>query len=313
MHTYRIIVNPTAGGGAGERAIPTIEQLLRGYGLDFDLVRTGRPWHAAELAQQACRDGYAVVVAVGGDGTANEVLNGLMQAREQGAGEGTAMGVLAVGRGNDFAFAAGVPAGLEAGCRALAQGQRRSIDVGRVVGGLYPQGRYFGNGVGIGFDAVVGFEALKLKRLHGFPCYIVAALKTIFLYYHAPLVRIAYDGEAIEQPSLLVSVMNGRRMGGGFMMAPDSSPDDGLLDLCIGAQVSRARIFLLMLRFMKGSQATHPAIKTGRGRRVVVTALEGALAAHADGETLCTEANELDIEILPARLQVVCQLQADAS
>ena len=88
------------------------------------------------------------------------------------------MGILSVGRGNDFAFGVGVPRDLEAGCRTLAQNNRRTIDVGWVVGGLYPQGRYFGNGVGIGFDAVVGFEALKMKWLHGFPSYIVAALKT---------------------------------------------------------------------------------------------------------------------------------------
>ena len=110
------------------------------------------------------------------------------------------------------------------------------IDIGRVAGGLYPQGRYFGNGVGIGFDAVVGFVAQKKKRLTGFASYIVAALKTIFLYYRAPLVRIEYDGQTLTLPSLMVSVMNGRRMGGGFMMAPQAQPDDGLFDLCIASK-----------------------------------------------------------------------------
>lgn len=301
MDRYKIIVNPVSGRGAGASAIPLIEQTLTRYGLHFDLVRTERPWHAAELAREATSAGYGVVVAVGGDGTANEVLNGIMLA---GRHEAT-MGVLSVGRGNDFGFGMGVPVDLVAGCRALAEGRRRTIDVGRVVGGLYPQGRYFGNGVGIGFDAVVGFEALKLTRLHGFASYIVAALKVISLYYRAPLVRIELDGQDFTQPALMISIMNGRRMGGGFMMAPAGDPGDGLLDLCIAGQVSRARIFALITRFMKGTQAGHAAIRTDRARHIAITALEGELPAHADGETLCTEGQKLEIELLAAQLQVI--------
>jgi diacylglycerol kinase (ATP) len=179
------------------------------------------------------------------------------------------------------------------------------LDVGRVVGGLYPQGRYFGNGVGIGFDAVVGFEALKLTWLSGFPSYIVAALKTIFLYFHAPVVRIEYDDQELVLPALMVSIMNGRRMGGGFMMAPDALTSDGRLDLCIARQVSRAQIFALIPKFMKGIQAGHPAIQTCQAKVVRVTAVEGILPAHADGETLCIDGKELSVELLPGQLEVI--------
>jgi YegS/Rv2252/BmrU family lipid kinase len=306
MPKYKMIVNPVAGRGASERAIPQIERALSGYGLDFDLVRTERPWHAADLAQEAVAAGYEGVVAVGGDGTANEVLNGLMRAKQAGA-ETCAMGILCVGRGNDFAYGMGIPTDLEAGCQALAQGQRRTMDVGRVVGGLYPEGRYFGNGVGIGFDAVVGFEAVKMTWLSGFPSYIVAVLKTVFLYYKAPLATIEYDGQTITQPSLMISIMNGQRMGGGFMMAPDGQPDDGLLDLCIAREVSRARIFGLIPHFMRGTQATQEPIQTRRARHVVVTAVEGVLPAHADGETLCTDGRRLELELLPRQIKVICQ------
>ena len=305
MNRYRIIVNPVSGRGTGERAIPRIEQLLGQHGLRFDLVCTERPWHAAELAEQAANDGYDVVVAAGGDGTANEVLNGLMRAKANGAADGVAMGVLCVGRGNDFAFGAGAPFDLEDGCRALAEDRRHVIDVGRVIGGKYPDGRYFGNGVGIGFDAVVGFEALKLKRLSGFPSYIVAALKTVFLYYKAPLLRIECDDRTVTQPSLMVSVMNGRRMGGGFMMAPESSTDDGLFDVCMVEHVSRARVFPLILRFMQGTQGTHSAVTNVRTTQVAVTAERGVLPAHADGETLSIDAVRLTMEIAPRQLAVI--------
>ena len=316
MPKYKIIANPVAGRGAGDRAVPQVERLLSEYGLDFDVARTERPWHAAELAREAAAAGYEAVVAMGGDGTSNEVLNGLMQTRPPTCGPSPhageergrcAMGVLCIGRGNDFAYGVGIPTDLEAGCRALAQGHRRTIDVGRVVGGLYPQGRYFGNGIGIGFDAVVGFVAAKMTRLHGFPSYIIAALKTIFLYYRAPLVNIEYDGQTLTQPALMVSIMNGRRMGGGFMMAPQGKPDDGLFDLCIARQVSRARILGLIPHFMRGTQATQEPIQTGRGRRVIVTAVEGVLPAHGDGETLCTEGQRLEMELLPRQIEIICQ------
>jgi YegS/Rv2252/BmrU family lipid kinase len=310
MPKYKIIVNPTAGRGAGEQSIPHVERMLNEYGLDFDLVRTERPWHAAELAQEAVAAGYDVVVAVGGDGTANEVLNGLMRAKRVGESasqrEGCAIGILCVGRGNDFAYGMGIPADLEAGCRALAQGHRRTVDVGKVTGGLYPQGRYFGNGVGIGFDAVVGFEAVKMTHLTGYPSYIVAVLKTVFLYYQAPLAKIEYDGQTITQPSLMVSIMNGQRMGGGFFMAPQGQPNDGLFDLCIARQVSRTRIFGLIPHFMRGTQATQEPVTMGQAQKVVVTAVEGALPAHADGETLCTEGQRLELELLPSQIEIIC-------
>jgi len=318
MPKYRIIVNPTAGRGNGEQVIPQIKRMLSTYDLDFDLVRTERPWHAAELAQEAATAGYDVVVAVGGDGTANEVLNGLMRAKTlsplpppvgegRGGGRETcAMGVLCVGRGNDFAYGMGVPADLEQGCRALAQDHRRMVDVGKVTGGDYPDGRYFGNGVGIGFDAVVGFEAVKMTWLTGYPSYIVAVLKTVFLYYKAPLAKIEYDEQTITQPSLMISIMNGRRMGGGFFMAPEGEPDDGLFDLCIAREVSRTRIFGLIPHFMRGTQATQEPIKTEQARRVVVTAVEGVLPAHADGETLCIEGQRLEMELLPRQIEIIC-------
>ena len=302
----RLIVNPTAGGGTARQAIPRIEARLKELGVASDLVYTERPWHAAELARIAVQDKVDIVVAVGGDGTANEVLNGLIQAKQ--AGEGTAaMGLLSVGRGNDFAFGAGIPHDIDASCRVLSEGSRRMIDVGQVSGESLAEPRFFGNGIGIGFDAVVGFEAAKLKRLRGFLGYLVAALKTIFLYYHAPRTQIEYEGHSLDQASLMVSIMNGRRMGGGFMMAPESVLDDGLFDLCIVRQVSRPGILALIPRFTKGTQAQHPAVTTERTRKITVTALDGVLPAHADGETLCEQGTQLTMEILPRQIEIVCQ------
>jgi diacylglycerol kinase (ATP) len=304
MVRYKIIVNPTSGRGEGGADIPRAKEILSSLGITFDLVRTERRMHAVELARDAVREGYDVVTAMGGDGTANEVLNGLMLAKLAGEGE-AALGVITVGRGNDFGHGIDVPHGLEASCRVLAAGKRRRMDVGKVTGGLFPQGRYFGNGIGIGFDTIVGFEAAKLTWLSGFPSYLVAALKTIFLYFHAPLLNIRHDDGTIEQPALMVSVMNGRRMGGSFQMAPQSKNDDGRFTVCLAGQVSRLGIFLLIPRFIQGTQAGHPAIRYFDTATLNVTALTGTIAAHADGETLCTEADSLAVEILPRAVDVI--------
>lgn len=307
MPRYKVIVNPAAGRGEGGRNIPLIKTYLKMLKLDFDLVTTEAPWHAVELTQQAVAEGFDIVVAAGGDGTVNEVLNGLMLAKD--AGLLAAMAVLPVGQGNDFAFSMGIPTELAPACEMLTIAKRLSIDVGRITGGQYPKGRFFGNGVGIGFDAVVGFEAFKLKRLHGFPAYLVAALKTIFLFFNAPNLKIELDEEAITQPCLLVSIMNGRRMGGGFMMAPESKPGDGVFDLCIGGQVSRLGILRLIVKFLNGTQGSHRAIQFKQASQVKVTALDGALPTHGDGETISTQSKELLIELLPAQIELITNLK----
>lgn len=304
---YKIIVNPISGRGAGEKSIPFIQKTLSDAGLGIDLVKTERPFHAIELAQKAVADGYEVVVSVGGDGTANEIINGLMTAKET-LGHTSTMGIIGVGRGNDFAFGMGIPTGVEAGCQTLITNDRRMIDVGKAISEIYPKGRYFGNGVGIGFDAVVGFVAVKMKRLSGFPSYIVAALKTVFLYYHAPYVKITVDnGDSFEMSSLMISIMNGRRMGGGFLMAPDSISNDGKFDLCIAREVNRLRIFTLIPHFMRGTQMTQKEIRTLRTSSVMVDALRGNLPTHADGETISVEGKQIIAQIIPNQLEIIGQ------
>jgi YegS/Rv2252/BmrU family lipid kinase len=275
-------------------------------GLKFELVRTERPWHAAELAEIAALAGFDVVVAAGGDGTANEVINGLMSAKGKGV-DSCAMAILSAGRGNDFANAIGMPQDLEEACRVLSEDRRRPVDVGQVIGGMHPNGRYFGNCVGVGFDAIGTIEASKMPRLGGFLSYFLAVLKTVFLYYRAPVITVEYDGRILTQPPLMVSVMNGRRLGGGFLMAPDAEPDDGLFDLCIAHEMSRARIFALIPHFLRGTQATQELITTGRAAKITITAIDGVLPAQTDGEIICTDGDRLEIELLPRQLEIVWQ------
>jgi len=302
MEPIKVILNPAAGRGYGTRVEPELRRLLGAEGLEFDLARTSRPWHAAELAEQAVGDGFEIIVAAGGDGTFNEVVNGLMAASD-GEEAGT-MGVIPIGSGSDFANTVGVPPDLRGACHRLANGQARVIDVGRVtLPGQAP--RYFDNTVNVGFGGAVTLEALKVKRLRGIALYLPVVLKVVFLYYKAPSVTIEYDGQELALPAVMISVANGPREGGGFYVAPQAQPDDGLFDLCIVRGVSRLAMLGLVPHFMKGTHVGREPITMAHARRVTISSPDD-LIAHMDGEMLCTHAHRIEFEILPRRLRVRC-------
>ena len=302
MSKITVIVNPIAGRGAGARLSSQIVECLQGCGLDFELVTTIAPGHATALARDATGQGSGAVVAVGGDGTVNEVLNGLIQADENP--DGTALAVLPIGTGNDFAFSAGLPLNLPEACQVVARGQSRILDVGWVQTDN-EEPRYFGNGVGIGFDAIVNIESRKVKRLRGFLVYLVSVLKTMAFYYNAPQVTIRIDHADLVQPSMMVSVMNGHRFGGGFYMTPGSQMDDGLFDLCVAGKVSRLRMLGLVPQFMRGSHTGDPHITMSQGRQVTVVS-ESPWASHVDGEIYGVGARFFEMKLLPRRLRLLC-------
>ncbi|WKZ38158.1 MAG: diacylglycerol kinase family lipid kinase [Anaerolineales bacterium] len=303
---YFVIVNPISGRGLGGRSIPQIESSLRENGLDFRLVQTEKMWHAAELAESAVRNGYDVIVCASGDGTANEAINGIMRAKQAGYNS-SAFGVLGIGTGNDFAGGTGIPTNLNEGLKALLANKRKKIDIGIVKGGDFPEGRYFGNGIGVGFDAAVGNEAIKVRWTRGLPAYLIGVIKTVFLYYNPAHVEITLDDtETIKQTSLMISVMNGRRMGGGFQMAPHSQPDDGYFDLCIAETATKGRILQMIPYFIKGTQEALPEIQMKRARKVSIKSLDVTFPAHADGEFICLNGSHLTLELLPKELEIIC-------
>ncbi|MGE5223154.1 MAG: diacylglycerol/lipid kinase family protein [Omnitrophica WOR_2 bacterium] len=299
-----ILYNPAADKGRARKILPQVKELLQKYGIGYDLTLTERPGHAVELSRELAEAGCPLVVAAGGDGTVNEVINGLMRANLNG-NRPPALGVLPIGRGNDFAYGAGIPSRLPEACETLAHNLRCPIDIGRVVGGDYPQGRYFGNGIGLGFDAVVGFEAARMTHITGFLSYLAAVWNTIFIYSKAPVYEVSYNDQQVQKPFLMVSAMNGRRLGGLFMVTPDGKTSDGMFDVCMTGKISQLGILGVVPKFIKGTQAQHPEVKIERTHKIHIRAVEGTIPAHADGETICTAGHELSIELLPSALEVV--------
>jgi diacylglycerol kinase (ATP) len=309
MSTIRVklILNPIAGKGSAAARIPEVESLFKSRHIDYSLCLTQSVGHAQELARDSRKEGFDLVVAAGGDGTVNEVVNGLMRSGAK-AQDRPAFGVLSIGRGNDFAYGADIPVELKDCVEAIAEGISRPLDVGRVAGGDYPEGRYFGNGIGVGFDTIVGLEAAKMKHVHGFMAYVFGALRTFIMYPEAPEVRLEIEGsaeKAIEGQSHQISILNGKRMGGTFFMAPRASNFDGLLDLCMAPRLTRGDMIGLMLRYTKGTQAENPKMVTTRASRFSIQAPKGGLVVHADGETITINGTSIEVDCVPAALRIV--------
>lgn len=297
------ILNPIAGRGAGARLAPRIAGCLRSFGLEFELAFTTAPGHASAIARQAALQRHDAIIAVGGDGTFNEVLNGMMQVQD--GLPVPALGVLPIGTGNDFAFGAGLSLDLETACRVVAQGQTRLIDVG-LFHADNAEPRYFGNGIGIGFDAMANLESRKIKRLKGSLLYLVAVLRTLAFYYDAPHTTIRVDSEELVQHSLMVSVMNGRRMGGSFYITPESNMEDGLLDVCVARKVGRPKMVAFVPKFMRGTHTTDHDITMKRGHRITIES-KVPWVSHVDGEIHGVGAQRYVVEVLPQHLRLICQ------
>ncbi len=301
---YLVIANPTSRRGKAAEQFPLIEKRLREYALDFDLVPTQKAGHAIQLAAQAATDGYDVVIAAGGDGTINEVVNGLMLARKSGNHQ-PALGIISIGTGNDLIFGLEQSQGVDPACELIAKDRRRKIDIGHIVTDEVPEGRYFANGLGIGFDAAGGALAEKITYPRGFLAYLIAALQNIFLYYSAPTLEMTFDKEKMTMPALLVSVMNGRRVAGGFQTTPNAIVDDGLFDICIAEEVSRPRMLTLLPLFLKGTQIHEPEIQMKRAKTLKITATEGAMPIHTDGEIICLQSKTATIKLMPSTLEII--------
>ena len=302
---FSVIFNPTAGKGNAIKKLPIIKQYLYDNNLNYEIHTTKEIGHAIALAEELCKDPETAIIAAGGDGTINEVINGLMQAKNNKPELTPIFGVLAIGRGNDFAFGAGVPASLEDCLNALKKGNIQPIDVGLIKGGDYPAGRYFGNGIGVGFDTIVGLEAAKMKHIHGAAGYIIGALKTLITYPAAPEIEMEINGEKGVYTPALVSIMNGRRMGGTFFMAPDGKNNDGLLNLCMTKQGTRRKLLQTMFHYTKGTQDTLDNTKTALISSITLNAINGSMAVHADGETICEKGKLLEISCIPNALNII--------
>jgi len=297
----KVIVNPVAGAYSTRRKWPRISQLLRHVGLSFDYEYTEGIGHAIELARVAASDGYRYLVVVGGDGTVNEVANGIL--RSTGASI-TALGVISTGTGCDFVRSVGIPRHYVSACSSVTSSRRLLIDVGVVEYKSKGQSvqRFFVNAAGIGFDAAV-VEATERspKHLGGTVPYVTGLLRTLFGYRNKSVVlRI---GDRVEATRILsVVVSNGSYLGGGMHMAPEASLNDSLLDVVVIGDVGKFELLKALPMVYKGTHGTHPKVSIEKAAIITVESSERVLV-QADGELLGE--GPASFWLVPAALSIV--------
>lgn len=287
-HTLAI-VNPAAGDGAGARVGAGLARELESSGFKLEIVQTPAPGEAARIAREASVDGCRTVIAVGGDGTANEIANGLVDT-------GTALALYPIGSGNDFARALGYPRKRRDLPRFLAGARRRVIDVGEV------NGRIFVNAAGVGIDGHVAERVEASARIVG-PMlgYFVGALVSIATYRPQPM-RLRIDGETFEGKHLIVVAANGTHFGSGMHVAPNAKVDDGLFDIVVAGDLGRWASLVALAKLYRGTHVNGRDVRAFRARSLDVE-LQRELPTQADGEPV--RARALTVRMRPGALTVL--------
>jgi YegS/Rv2252/BmrU family lipid kinase len=289
MLNFKIIVNPAASRGKCLQRAKEVHAFCDAHRLDYDLVYTKKQGDAELLAYDA-KDTYTCVVAVGGDGTINEIVNGLIGGRAK-------LGVIPVGSGNDFIRALDIPSKIDEALQTLIGMKTQAIDIGKAGN------RYFQNGLGIGFDAWVVDRLLEIRKLSGTAMYLYAVLKTIYSY-QPPTVHLSYNDINRTEKFYLITVGNGTSLGGGFKLTPDAIIDDGLFDLNIIRNLNKLEVYQNLIGVFSGKHVRLPQVTMDRSNHIRFESEEG-FAAHVDGELLSLNLNSLDVTLLPKALEVV--------
>ena len=295
----KLILNPTANHGRSTREAADLHPLMVMHNADWS--GTEYPGHAAELARKAAEQGYDLVVAVGGDGTVHEVVNGLMQVPQATR---PALGIVPLGSGNDFAHILGLPTVPGEALLSAVSGQPHPLDIGSVRD-EDDRLEYFNNTVGMGFDSVVNMHTRKITAIHGFPMYFVALIRTIFRNFDPIDLHVETDQETWDLNSLMLALGNGPREGGGFNITPDAILDDGILNYVTIRKISRLMMLRLVPEVMNGTHGRFKDVRMGTCRRMDVTSKQ-PLYIHCDGEIYAgfgTDVRKLSIRILPNSIQ----------
>jgi len=286
-----VIVNPAAAGGRVRKEWPRLEQRLGALGLTFTSVQTTAPGHATALAEQAVADGHHRVAALGGDGTACEVAEGLHR-----AGSG-ALVLLPAGTGNDIARTFGIPNELERFAQVASNGKTHSVDLIRV-------GQHVAlNAIGVGLVGDINQRAARIKYVRGIAVYLASALVSL-VRYHAPVVILRAPETQLETAISMVAVQNGPTTGGGFRLTPRAVPDDGLLDACLVAEIGPLGRLSRLVAGIRGTLGCKAGSLELQVPWLEIDHAE-AIPAHLDGNQYLLEPPRTRFEILPAALQLV--------
>jgi diacylglycerol kinase (ATP) len=287
-----LLLNREAGGGRAVREAQRATEILRKAGALVSLVETLSAEHLAGQVEAATSDPPDALAVVGGDGTLHIVANSLLRAPAETR---PPLGVVPCGRGNDFARAIGIT-DLGTACRALLGGAKQRVDLGRTEAGV------FLGVAGAGFDSQVARRAQRgTFLLTGAAAYVYAVLRTLAAFQPVNA-RVTYQDGQYDGPITFAAVGNTGLYGGGMRIAPLASVEDGLLDLCLVKNVSRATLLRVLPQVFSGGHLAHPQVIYAKTPWVEIDSSE-PLEVFADGEFM--QRVPVRIEVLPAALEVL--------
>jgi YegS/Rv2252/BmrU family lipid kinase len=277
------IINPAAGKGEGVKLIPKIEELFRDRKDDYAIEVTKRHNHAYEIAKEYSEKDICRIYSVGGDGTLNEVVNGVINTK-------SSVAVIPTGSGNDFIKSVENCLEPDNILKNMVYGSEREVDVVKV------NEKYYINISSLGFDGDVAYNANKLKEYKLMPkkfCYLFSVLIT-FIKLHFCNLSIDIDNNKVKKECLLAVVANGKYYGGGMMPAPDADIEDGELDICIIEKMSILKILKLFPLLIKGKHKKLNEVKFYKGKKVKITS-DKYISLNIDGDVEKVKIAEFEI------------------
>ena len=299
-----VVVNPASANGSTARRWPEIASLMEQKGLEFTVYTTTGPGDATDLTRQALEKGYNLIVSVGGDGTANEVVNGFFTA-DGSIRENAAAAFISMGTGGDLIKTLAIPKEPAEAVKHFIQSSCRPVDVGR-VSYLKQDGetgvRFFINIAGLGLDGdTVARVNRTSKALGGFISFLWGTVVSLLLYRNQPMTISVDDKLICDEPVTLVVIGNGRYFGGGMFIAPQAEMSDGLFDVIILKNMSKCTLLTNLPKVYRGTHLAHPKIISLRGRKISIHS-SGTALLDLDGEQPGQAPAE--IELWPGALQV---------
>ena len=299
-HTV-FLVNPASANGSTGRRWPELARRASAAGLDGATLFSERPGHLAELAREAALDGAELLVVVGGDGSVNEVANGLA-----GLGRQPEVAVVPRGTGWDFSRTFGIPRRIDDAVQVALEGDVRTIDLGRASYRAWDGSdatASFANVASAGMSGAIAKRANETTKALGGKASYLWATFAVFSGWAATEIEVAVDGERRAGPMFDVVVANGRFFGGGLEICPDAEPDDGLFDVLTIGDVTKRDLVMTMPKMYRGTHLPHPKAELLRGSSVTVTS-ETPLPIELDGEQPGTTPVTFEVAAGALRLRV---------
>ena len=293
MNNILFIINPIAGGGKANSLISQIKESMDKHNRKYDIILTSKPKEAIEISKENV-DKYEIIVAVGGDGTINEVAKGIIS-----TGRGT-LGIIPGGTGNDMAKSLGISMDPQKSLEILNRGFKKEIDIGTV------NNSSFFNIASVGLDAEVIENHNKFKsRIRGGKVYILSVIYTLFNFKDKDL-EIEIDGKILNEKIMLLAVGNGKYYGGGMKIIPTAKINDGFLHICIVSGISKIKTMILFPTIFKGNHIKYEKyVRIYKAKKIKIKS-KTKISINVDGEVFPQE-KEIEFKLNSQKLQVICE------